>query len=519
MTRHRRTLLAATALILLSLLSIPSTQPAFAQSEQCFPQTNQCISGRFRQYWEQNGGLAVFGYPISAPREEPNQDTGQSYLTQWFERNRFELHPENAAPYDVLLGRLGDARLRQLDRDWQELPRDDVRQAGCLWFQQTQFNLCDTSAETGVSVQTGFMTYWQTHGLKDPKLDAYGRSLALFGLPLTRPRMETNASGDNVLTQWFERARMEFHPDNPAGFKVLLGLLGNEVSMPGQPQPPAGRMETYIGPGNGWAITYPADLLHPEQLGDGTVIFISQDRGTVAAVDSYIGQATTYGNTGEGLRNRARDTLARIYSRPVEQTGAVERPGVRWEVGLSFRTAGGSGGEAVYEQRGRQGGNYRVHGVLFGYKTNNAASAAAMVSALRAMRDSFQTAPEPAQALINYFQLLNEKRYGEAVSYYGGDYEQLRIFNPSLPPNNHAGLFEYACGGLLHCLQVRRIDSIQEMSPTEWRFVVEFSNEDGSLFQVGPLEMFEGVVHTQFPYTVKKNGNRYVVMELPVYTP
>src|SRR3712207_72575 len=63
---------------------------AFAQDQRCFPQTGQCISGRFRQFWEQNGGLPVFGYPITPARNETNPDNGQSYLTQWFERNRFE---------------------------------------------------------------------------------------------------------------------------------------------------------------------------------------------------------------------------------------------------------------------------------------------------------------------------------------------------------------------------------------------------------------------------------------------
>lgn len=47
--------------------------------------------------------------------------------------------------------------------------------------------------------------------------------------------METNASGDTVLTQWFERARFEWHPNNPDQFKVLLGLLGAGVRL--QPQP------------------------------------------------------------------------------------------------------------------------------------------------------------------------------------------------------------------------------------------------------------------------------------------
>ena len=37
------------------------------------------------------------------------------------------------------------------------------------------------------------------------------------------------ASGDQVLMQWFERARFEYHPENPAAYRVLLGRLGVEV--------------------------------------------------------------------------------------------------------------------------------------------------------------------------------------------------------------------------------------------------------------------------------------------------
>lgn len=191
------------------------TQPQ--QAQRCFPETGHCIAGRFRQYWEQNGGLPVFGYPIGPAQDELNRDTGQTYLTQWFERNRFELHPENSAPYDVLLGRLGDDRLRQLGSDWQTFGKGQ-QTAGCLWF-----------AETGHSVCPPFRGYWETHGLRDPALSAYARSLALFGLPLSERVMETNTSGDTVETQWFERARFECHPNNPPEYRVLLGLLGNEV--------------------------------------------------------------------------------------------------------------------------------------------------------------------------------------------------------------------------------------------------------------------------------------------------
>ena len=41
--------------------------------------------------------------------------------------------------------------------------------------------------------------------------------------------MEKTSSGDTVLTQWFERARFEYHPNNPESFKVLLGRLGADV--------------------------------------------------------------------------------------------------------------------------------------------------------------------------------------------------------------------------------------------------------------------------------------------------
>jgi hypothetical protein len=56
--------------------------------------------------------------------------------------------------------------------------------------------------------------------------------LALFGLPLTAPKVEKNPDGNEVITQWFERARFEYHPNNPdpgaPGAKVLLGRLGSE---------------------------------------------------------------------------------------------------------------------------------------------------------------------------------------------------------------------------------------------------------------------------------------------------
>ncbi|MDQ5851073.1 MAG: S8 family peptidase [Chloroflexota bacterium] len=204
----------------------PAPQPPAPQPGDVitFPETGHTLRGEFRRFWEANGGLPVFGFPIT---EELSEQTAEgTFLVQYFERNRFEFHPEKPAPYNVLLGRLGDTLLRRGGVDWWGLPKGQ-QQAGCQFFAETGHSLCEP-----------FLSYWRSHGLRDGRLDDFGRSLALFGLPLSEPRMETNASGHTVLTQWFERARFEDHGSAPGGPGVLLGLLGNEL---GTPPPGAGR--------------------------------------------------------------------------------------------------------------------------------------------------------------------------------------------------------------------------------------------------------------------------------------
>src|SRR3712207_2114641 len=76
MHHYRHRWITPLALILLTLLSIPAARTAVAQERQCFPQTGHCIEGRLLQYWRDNGGLAVFGYPIGPARDERSRDTG-----------------------------------------------------------------------------------------------------------------------------------------------------------------------------------------------------------------------------------------------------------------------------------------------------------------------------------------------------------------------------------------------------------------------------------------------------------
>jgi maltose-binding protein MalE len=87
-------------------------QKVSTDGAQKFSQTNHSVGGKFLAYWNKNGGLAQQGYPISDEFQEKSDLDGKTYTVQYFERAVFELHPENQAPYDVLLSQLGTFRLK-----------------------------------------------------------------------------------------------------------------------------------------------------------------------------------------------------------------------------------------------------------------------------------------------------------------------------------------------------------------------------------------------------------------------
>jgi len=90
----------------------PPTDPQLGRT--FFATTGHNVAPDFLAYWQANGGLAQFGYPLT---EEILEGFGpQTYTVQYFERARLERHPENAPPYDILLGQFGRDILVQADR-------------------------------------------------------------------------------------------------------------------------------------------------------------------------------------------------------------------------------------------------------------------------------------------------------------------------------------------------------------------------------------------------------------------
>lgn len=106
--------------------------PPFADSKDhvYFPPTGHALSYGFKSYWNNFGGLSNFGYPISEEFDEKNPPPpagdGAVYTVQYFERARFEYHPENrGTPYEVLLGLLGSEYLAQRGAPAEATARED----------------------------------------------------------------------------------------------------------------------------------------------------------------------------------------------------------------------------------------------------------------------------------------------------------------------------------------------------------------------------------------------------------
>ncbi|HYP40153.1 MAG TPA: hypothetical protein VEX13_07305 [Chloroflexia bacterium] len=187
------------------------------QGSYTFKETGFAVSGDFWTAWQ--GGrsfeesLYVNGLPITNVRDEVSPTDGKTYKTQWFERARFESHPENQPPSNVLLGLLGVAAAqgRQNEAPFKAVSNPG---GGVTWFSQSGHTVGDSSAG-GQAIAA----FWARSG-----------GIQQFGYPLSQPFTEVSKDdGKTYLVQYFERQRLEYHPENKGTrFEVLLGRLGAE---------------------------------------------------------------------------------------------------------------------------------------------------------------------------------------------------------------------------------------------------------------------------------------------------
>lgn len=174
-----------------------------------FPETGFWVDPLFREFWERNGGLMTFGYPISRVFYQ------DGLHRQYFEWAIFEHHEDRAgsdwAVQLVRLGAFNTIERRKTDPMFQPRVYNPDGDRELLFF-----------PETGHAIDNAFRREWEANG-----------GIQAFGYPLSEPIYEPSIE-DGVfrLVQYFERARFEYHPDlAERGFPILLGHLGREALM------------------------------------------------------------------------------------------------------------------------------------------------------------------------------------------------------------------------------------------------------------------------------------------------
>ncbi len=135
-----------------------------------------------------------------------------------------------------------------------------------------------------------------------------------------------------------------------------------------------------------------------------------------------------------------------------------------------------------------------------------------------------EDATRAQRSLITFLENLHAGRYEEAARLYGGTYEIMIDHNPNLDPNDYIGLLRNACtiNGAA-CLELKSITLEKEAAANEFDFKVEFMNEDGSLFVLGPCcggNETDTPPQSVFTFTViEKDNGDFVVIEMPPYVP
>jgi hypothetical protein len=165
-----------------------------------FSSTGHNVRGPFLDFYNRYTGLKVFGLPLTEAFWE------DGHLVQYFERA--ELIYAN--------GRIHEAPLGRTLTQYRYFYR-----VGLFPSSRSRYYF----SGTGHSLSGSFLTFWRNHA-----------GSLLFGAPISEPLYERNGDGTGrtYLVQYFENARMEYHPELAGTSNVVtLGLLGREVLQQG----------------------------------------------------------------------------------------------------------------------------------------------------------------------------------------------------------------------------------------------------------------------------------------------
>jgi hypothetical protein len=210
--------LAATLLV----SGVAARSPQSPDDCRYFPETGHRVCDEFLDFFDSRGGLEIVGYPLTEAFED---ETHGGVYVQYFQRTRMEFRPENPEGYEVELGLLVD----ELGYDFPPARPERIPSSNGA--------LHHYFPETGHVVSFAFLDYFRDHG-----------GLDIFGYP----RSEFMYEGGRVV-QYFQRGRMEWHPESAVGSQMRLANLGEvyieRFGVPGDfddPVPPPLRYEASV---------------------------------------------------------------------------------------------------------------------------------------------------------------------------------------------------------------------------------------------------------------------------------
>ena len=177
------------AIVLLSFLAgcaitSPTRTADFTSNGNGMP-----VAGEFQSFFQENGGLRVFGFPLT----EAYIDSDSERLVQYFQHIRLEY---DRSEERIVVSPLGQWALPD-PAEQVIAPRAETQPPG-------------RALENDLQVQDAFLTFYQAHG---------GESL--FGQAISAQLDE-----GGTRAQYFENARLEWRPEAPLGYRVQPGRLG-----------------------------------------------------------------------------------------------------------------------------------------------------------------------------------------------------------------------------------------------------------------------------------------------------
>jgi len=248
-----------TALFFVLAILLTQWGSARAQSAdvQYFPETGHHVKGNFLRFYKSvTDPKLVFGYPIT---EQMTSKDGRT--VQYFQRARFELRTDLPENQRVQLTSVGQALYQ---------PENQLKlgnRSGCDLF------------ATGYSVCFAFLDFYKANG-----------GTAQFGNPISPFEFH-----ENLIVQYFEKARFEWRADRPEDQRVVLTDLGrlyfDQLGEDPAQLKPVNPLDATINPI--LAIKIRAFVLKPltRTNGQQTVYVIVQSQ-TLQAVSNATGKAT-----------------------------------------------------------------------------------------------------------------------------------------------------------------------------------------------------------------------------------